>query len=176
MTSRRKSSVSYDGLRPASPRASQAARGASKKADTRCEVLLRRALWKEGCRFRKNRADLPGKPDIVFSRMRLVIFCDGDFWHGRDWEQRREKLRRGNNPSYWVNKIRRNRERDHENQRRLEEAGWSVLRFWETDILAHPGRVTQEILLILDKRGHRKSRESPASLTAAPQERKKGVR
>lgn len=146
---------SYRGRRPASAHASAAARGASKKADTRCEVLLRSVLWRAGCRFRKNVSSLPGKPDIVFTRVRVAIFCDGDFWHGRAWGERRTKLRHGSNAGYWVEKIRRNRERDRQRTRRLVEEGWTVLRFWETDILSDPERVAQKILRLLDKRGHR---------------------
>src|SRR6478672_1465494 len=86
---------SYKGLRPASPRASAAARGSSKKADTRCELMLRRSLWVAGCRYRKNVPELPGRPDIVFPGAKVAVFCDGDFWHGRDWETRRQKLSRG---------------------------------------------------------------------------------
>src|SRR5262245_12485941 len=91
---------SYKGLRPASARASQAARGNSKKKDTRCEVTLRRALWAAGCRYRKNVPGLPGRPDVVFLGPKVTVFCDGDFWHGRDWESRRQKLRRGTNADY----------------------------------------------------------------------------
>lgn len=157
---------SYRGREPASARASAAARGASKKADTRCEVLLRSVLWRAGCRFRKNVAELPGKPDIVFSRARVVVFCDGDFWHGRDWGARRCKLSQGSNAGYWVEKIRRNRERDQERTQLLKENGWTVLRFWETDILSDPDGPAAQILRLLDQRCHRRT----ASLSSAPRE------
>ncbi len=142
-------SPSYSMLRPASARASAAARGASKKADTKCEVALRRILWASGYRFRKNLRELPGRPDIVFPKAKLAVFCDGDFWHGRDWEARAQKLSHGTNASYWLAKIRRNMERDQLNTKKLEEAGWTVLRLWETQILADPlkeaGKVTYEL-------------------------------
>lgn len=64
----------------------------------------------------------------------MVIFCDGDFWHGRDWKTRKAKLQGGHNPKYWVAKIERNIARDREQEEALDEAGWSVLRFWESDI------------------------------------------
>src|SRR6266446_6323651 len=99
---------SYKGLRPASAHATMAARGSSKKTNTRCEVALRRALWAAGFRYRKNVSDLPGRPDIVFLRARIAVFCDGDFWHGRDWESRRQKLGRGTNSAYWLAKIQAN--------------------------------------------------------------------
>jgi DNA mismatch endonuclease (patch repair protein) len=140
---------SYEGLAPASPRASAAARGSSRKTDTRCEVLLRRALWSLGCRYRKNATHLPGKPDIVFPGARLAVFCDGDFWHGRDWRTRKTKLQRGTNAAYWIAKIERNMARDRESMRKLERAGWKVVRLWERDILADPvgqARVVESLL------------------------------
>jgi DNA mismatch endonuclease (patch repair protein) len=150
------SSPSYKQLRPASPEASRAARGASRKQDSKCEVVLRRLLWRKGCRFLKNVQTLPGKPDIVFPRARLAVFCDGDFWHGRDWQNRRARLQRGHNASYWVAKIRRNRDRDWLNMHRLLEDGWTVLRFWEKDILSSPEAIAHSIVEILDERGHRR--------------------
>jgi len=98
----------YDSFAPASANASAAARGASRKSDTRPEVLLRQALWSAGLRCRKNVVDLPGKPDLVFKGARVVVFCDGDFWHGKEWADRRKKLLAGTNPGYWVAKIKRN--------------------------------------------------------------------
>lgn len=161
-------SPSYQGLEPASERASKAARGSSRKRDTRCEVALRRALWQKGCRFLKNVASLPGRPDIVFPRARVVVFCDGDFWHGKDWESRQEKLRRGNNPDYWIAKIGRNRERDQSNTTELVRQGWTVLRVWESDIRADLERIVALMLEVLDDRGHRRSRPpTPVDATLA---------
>ena len=137
--------VSYKGRRPASARASAAGRGSSKKVDTRCERVLRKALWSAGYRYRKNVAEVPGHPDIVFLRARVAVFCDGDFWHGRDWERRRERLQAGSNPDYWLAKIQRNMERDHETTSRLESLGWTVLRFWESEIRSGSLEVVQKI-------------------------------
>ena len=125
---------SFRNLTPASAHASAAARGASKKSGTRPELLLRRALWNAGCRYRKNVSSLPGKPDIVFVGARIAVFCDGDFWHGREWHARKAVLRRGHNSAYWVAKIERNIARDDHNNELLRSAGWHVLRFWESDI------------------------------------------
>ncbi len=150
----RRTAPSYKGLRPASDRASAAAKGSSRKADTKHERLLRGELWRAGCRFRKNLAGLPGKPDIAFTRVKLAVFCDGDFWHGRDWEQRKAKLEGGSNPAYWVKKIERNIERDGENTRLLMDAGWSVMRVWESDILANPQEIARLIIRELNDRGH----------------------
>lgn len=153
----RRKAPSYQGLRPASRRASAAAKGSSRKADTRHERLLRSELWRAGCRFRKNLTGLPGKPDVVFPRVKLAVFCDGDFWHGRDWEERKRKLERGTNPKYWVRKIERNIERDGEHTRRLMDAGWSVMRVWESDVLADPRRIARLIIRELEERGHFRS-------------------
>jgi DNA mismatch endonuclease (patch repair protein) len=140
---------SYRGRRSSSPQASAAARGASRKTDTRCEVALRRAIWSAGYRYRKNVGELPGRPDIVFLGGKVAVFCDGDFWHGRDWEIRRQKLMRGSNSGYWVAKIQRNMERDLQNNRLLEEDGWTVLHFWESEINANPLAVSQSVIDIL---------------------------
>jgi len=147
---------SYQGCKPASIRASTAARGASRKQDTRCEKRLRSALWSAGCRYLTNVDTLPGKPDIVFPKARVAIFCDGDFWHGRDWECRRERLKGGNNPQYWTKKIQANMDRDRRNTADLVEEGWIVLRFWESTIRKDLATITQVVLGILDERGHRK--------------------
>jgi DNA mismatch endonuclease, patch repair protein len=128
---------SFKGLRPASEAASRA-KQRNRKTDTQHEVALRRALWSLGVRFRKHMSSLPGNPDLAFMGARVVVFCDGDFWHGRHWESLREKLSGGTNASYWVLKIAANRERDERNTRLLEEAGWKVLRLWETDIRRDP--------------------------------------
>jgi len=89
-------------------------------------------------RYRKNVETLPGKPDIVFARARVVVFCDGDFWHGRNWEEQKPKLCQGTNAEYWLSKIESNIERDRLNDALLNADGWSVLRFWETDIKRDP--------------------------------------
>jgi DNA mismatch endonuclease, patch repair protein len=130
-----RTATSFVGLQPSSKRASIAARAASAKRNTRCELVLRRELWRRGYRYRLHVSGVPGRPDIVFRRQRVAIFCDGDFWHGRDLENRLAKLMRGHNSAYWTAKIQRNVERDRQNTAELKAAGWDVLRFWETDVL-----------------------------------------
>lgn len=100
-----------------------------KSKDTEIEVLLRKALWKKGYRFRKNYSKLPGKPDIAFTKYKIAIFCDGEFFHGKDWEVLKPKLEKSNNSEYWINKIDRNRKRDHEIDQELLFLGWTVIRF-----------------------------------------------
>jgi DNA mismatch endonuclease (patch repair protein) len=95
---------------------------------------------------------LPGKPDIVFIRAKVAIFCDGDFWHGRDWENLRLKLANGTNPEYWIAKIKSNIERDLLNNLILSEAGWLVIRIWETDIKKTPAKYADEIKEVVASR------------------------
>ena len=79
--------------------------------DTSIEVKLRKALWKKGFRYRKNVKDLPGKPDIVLTKYKIAIFCDSEFFHGKDWPSLQAQLQRGKNPDFWIAKITRNMER-----------------------------------------------------------------
>jgi len=104
----------------------------------RAEQSLRAAVTAAGLRYQVHPMDLAGRPDLVFSKARLCVFCDGDFWHGRNWSRLQVSLRRRSNPSYWTRKIARNLQRDREQTRLLRRAGWRVLRFWETDILRDP--------------------------------------
>lgn len=105
--------------------------------DTEAEVMLRKALWKKGIRYRKNYAALPGKPDIVLTRRKIAIFVDGDFWHAR-WHQENPGEQVSTNSEYWQKKLARNVERDKEVSDVLTQQGWLVLRFWETDMIPMP--------------------------------------
>lgn len=112
---------------------------AVKSKDTRPELALRKELWRRGLRYRKNYKELPGKPDIVFPRARLAVFCDGDFWHGHNWAIRgygslENELQRYSRT--WADKITRNIQRDERTNEELEDVGWKVLRIWESDIKA----------------------------------------
>ncbi len=105
--------------------------------NTKPELLLRRALWRENLRYRVNYKKLPGKPDIVFTKNRIAVFCDGDFWHGHNWAIRglsslEEEL--ASYSSFWRTKITRNIERDNEINSTLRTLGWTVIRIWESDI------------------------------------------
>jgi len=103
-----------------------------KAQDTKPELKLRKALWNLGFRYRKNVKKLPGTPDIVFRKAKLVLFVDGEFWHGFDWEQKKLKIK--TNRDFWIPKIERNMQRDAENNNSLSEKGWKVMRFWEKEI------------------------------------------
>src|SRR5690606_4726586 len=112
-------------------------------------LRLRRELWRRGYRYRLHVPGLPGRPDIVFPRHRLVVFCDGDFWHGRDLEHQLAKLCRGHNSTYWVATVRRNVERDCQQTRLLRGADWTVLRLWETDIPRRTTEIADEVIAAL---------------------------
>lgn len=102
--------------------------------NTEIELILRKALWKRGYRYRKNFNALPGRPDIVLTKYKIVIFCDGEFFHGKDWDILEARLKESNNSEYWIKKISRNKERDDEINKKLSFLGWKVLRFWGKDI------------------------------------------
>lgn len=105
-----------------------------KNKDTGIEVKLRKALWQKGYRYRKNYSSLPGKPDIVLTKYKIAIFCDSEFFHGKDWDDLKKQLERGKNADFWIKKIARNRERDEEINKQLMFMGWTVIRFWGKDI------------------------------------------
>ena len=102
--------------------------------DTKIEIILRNALWNKGYHYRKNYKKLPGAPDIVLTKYKIAIFCDSEFFHGKDWEVLKPRLENGDNSEYWISKISRNRERDDEINKRLLFMGWTVIRFWGKDI------------------------------------------
>lgn len=108
---------------------------ANKSKNTSIEILLGRALWARGLRYRKHCKDVPGRPDFCFKGKRLAVFCDGEFWHGRDWEQNKQRIH--SHRAFWYDKIERNQRRDMAVNQQLRSAGWQVLRFWETDIRKH---------------------------------------
>lgn len=105
---------------------------AIRSSGTKIEKTLAKALWHKGHRYRKNCKDIIGKPDIVFRKYKIVVFCDSEFWHGKDFQSIVKRI--GTNKEFWKNKIRRNMKRDIEVTRQLESGGWTVLRFWETEI------------------------------------------
>ena len=145
-------SPSSAGLRSSSPRAS-ASKRRNCSVDTLHEIALRQALWRLGLRFRKNMAEIPGRPDIVFTKVRVVVFCDGDFWHGRNWRSLACQLRKRANANYWCQKIRSNMLRDRCTTQLLEKEGWRVVRFWEGEILDDPTGVADRVKrIVLDQR------------------------
>lgn len=118
-----------------------------KASDTKIEVLLRKALWNNGYRYRKNYKKLPGKPDIVLTKYKIAIFCDSEFFHGKDWDALKSKLEKSNNGEFWIKKIARNREHDDEINKKLLFLGWTVIRFWGNDIKKH----TDECIRVIEE-------------------------
>jgi len=111
-------------------------------------------MWSLGLRYRKH-YKLIGKPDFVFIRAKVAIFCDGDFWHGRDFNRMVENGRFDNNPNYWIPKMTKTLERDKRVTLELEHMGWLVVRLWETEISKNPAKIAQNILEILSARSGR---------------------
>lgn len=101
--------------------------------DTGIEKRLRAELWSRGLRYVKNPKDVPGKPDIVFKRQKVAVFCDSEFWHGFDWNNRKKDF--GTNREFWIEKIERNIRRDEEVNDILRREGWTVIRFWGKEII-----------------------------------------
>ena len=123
---------------------------AIKCRDTSIELSLRKALWKKGIRYRKNYKLLIGKPDILITKYKIAVFCDSDYWHGYDWENRSRRIK--SNRDYWIPKINRNMERDKEVTESLERDGWLVLRFWEWQIRRQLDECVAEILSAVESR------------------------
>ncbi|RZJ90059.1 MAG: very short patch repair endonuclease [Chryseobacterium sp.] len=119
-----------------------------KGKNTKAEVLLRKALWANGIRFRIHVKNMPGKPDIVINKYRLAIFVDGSFWHGFQWQIKKTKLK--TNAQFWIPKIERNMQRDKINQKKLEEAGYIIMRFWDHDIQNDLKKCLNQILLYIE--------------------------
>lgn len=115
--------------------------------DTSIELVLRKELWKRGYRYRKNYKKIPGSPDIALTKYKIAIFCDSEFFHGKDWEVLRPKLEKGKNPDYWIPKIERNMERDREKDKALLFAGWTVVHFWGKEILKN----TDECVKVIEE-------------------------
>ncbi len=119
--------------------------------DTNCELLLRHALWHYGYRYRKNYKKLPGKPDICITKYKVAIFCDSDYFHGRDWNSKlKEKVKKGNNNQYWTLKIQENIDRDNKVDAQLRGMGWTVIHFWSSDIIKNVDMCVDEVNDIIE--------------------------
>lgn len=108
---------------------------AIKNKDSEIELILRKALWAKGFRYRKNTKAVFGHPDIAFIGKKVAVFCDSEFWHGYNWEKRKDGIK--TNRDFWISKIERNIQRDNEVNEKLYSKGWVVLRFWGNDIKNH---------------------------------------
>lgn len=115
-----------------------------KNKNSKIELILRHELWKRGIRYRKNYTKLPGKPDIVITKYRIVVFCDSEFWHGYDWENKKHEIH--SNKDFWYKKIEGNIKRDIEVNEQLYKMGYTVIRFWGTDIKRDVNRCVATII------------------------------
>lgn len=103
-----------------------------KNKDSVIELALRKELWSRGLHYRKNVKSVYGKPDIAFIGKKIAVFCDSEFWHGYDWEERKKDFK--SHQEFWIPKIERNMQRDQEVNEKLRSDGWIVLRFWGKQI------------------------------------------
>lgn len=145
--------ASYAGFRSSSPVASEVGRR-NRRFNTAPEIRLEAALRQLGLRFTVNARDITGRPDIAFRALKLAVFCDGDFWHGRNWRKRRRALANGSNPSYWIPKILGNIRRDRTVTRDLAKDGWLVMRFWGSDVILNPSAIALQVAIQLRARTH----------------------
>ena len=127
---------------------------AVKNKDSEIEVVLRRALYHKGYRYRKNCPKIFGHPDLVFVKEKIAVFCDSEFWHGYDWEKHKTDFK--SHQEFWIPKIERNIERDKEVTERLQNEGYLVLRFWGNRIKKELDVVVNEIALTILSRGARR--------------------
>lgn len=116
--------------------------------NTKPELLIRKALWKKGIRYRVDSKKLPGKPDISIIKYKLAIFIDGEFWHGYNWPERKQNLK--SNRGFWIPKIERNMQRDREVNNQLEEMGFTVFRFWTNEIKNNLDQCINDILVYIN--------------------------
>ena len=121
-----------------------------KNKDSEIEMLLRQELWRRGIRYRKNVRKIEGKPDLAFIGKKVAVFCDSEFWHGYNWEIKRNEIK--SNKEFWYKKIERNMERDREVNEKLTQEGWIVLRFWGKEIKKDLLRCADEIERVLRER------------------------
>lgn len=121
-----------------------------KNKDSQIELLLRKELWNRGLRYRKNVNRVYGKPDIAFMGKKIAVFVDSEFWHGFDWETKKNEIK--SNREFWINKIERNMERDTEVNEYLLRAGWIVLRFWGNDIKKDVSACADQIEAVFKER------------------------
>lgn len=112
--------------------------------NTKPELAFRKALWKAGVRFRVHFKGIPGKPDISNRSKKFVVFIDGEFWHGHDWEKKRSSIH--SNRAFWIPKIERNMQRDRQINDTLSNMGFKVFRFWQKDVEENLGVCLMEIL------------------------------
>lgn len=123
---------------------------AIKNKDSDIELLLRKELWSRGLRYRKNVKTVIGHPDIAFIGKKVAVFCDSEFWHGYDWDKKKNDIQ--TRREFWIPKIERNMQRDVEVTDALKKEGWIVLRFWGKDIKKNLNECANQIEEVLRNR------------------------
>lgn len=121
---------------------------AIKATGTKDEVRLAKALWSLGYRYRKNNKKVFGKPDLTFQKYKLAVFVDSEFFHGKNWETEKHRIK--SNTEFWHKKIERNIQRDKEVNTFLLENGWNILRFWSKDVKKNLDDCIEKILYYID--------------------------
>ena len=117
--------------------------------NTKPEMVFRKALFAAGYRYRVDYKKLIGKPDIALNKYKTVIFIDGEYWHGYNWEERKPKIK--TNREFWIAKIERNMQRDEEVNEELERLGYTIFRFWESEVKKELEKCLQLVLNHLNK-------------------------
>ena len=131
----------------------------NKSTGTKPELVLAKAMWALGLRYRKNSGSIFGKPDFSFKKYKVAIFVDGEFWHGKDWEQKKAEIK--GNREFWIAKIERNIQRDMEVTGYLKAEGWTVLRFWSNDVVKDTSSCAEAVRqVIYEKQGLSKSQQA----------------
>lgn len=113
------------------------------------EQILAKHLWQLGYRYRKNDRRLPGSPDIAILKYRIAVFVDGEFWHGKDWEIRKPRLK--SNREYWIEKIEENMARDIRVDGTLRELGWTPIHFWSKDAIKNTDACITAIINLIEQ-------------------------
>ena len=114
------------------------------------EVMIAKSVWHRGYRYRLNYKALPGSPDVALTKYRIAIFIDGEFWHGKNFEQRKNKLK--NNKDYWIEKIQENIDRDLRNDKLLRQMAWYPIHFWSNDVIKYCNQCIDEIIYTIEDR------------------------
>jgi DNA mismatch endonuclease, patch repair protein len=117
--------------------------------NTRPELMLRKLLWNSGIRYRIYYNKLPGKPDLVITKYKLAVFVDGEFWHGYNWEEKKQKIK--SNTGYWIPKIEKNMVRDSDTNAHLEYLGFRVMRFWQNEIEQNPAACFLKVIGLIEE-------------------------
>lgn len=127
---------------------------AIRSTDTKMEVVLAKALFALGYRYRKNNRSVFGKPDLTFKQLKIAVFVDSEYFHGKDWDINKHRIK--TNRKFWWSKIESNMARDKEVNRQLKKQGWKILRFWSREVNKNLRTCIRKIEQTIDKRSHAK--------------------